>query len=335
MDHNLQSILEDLDTQVLRSNARKRVIRLRCPHDQQSSLILTEVLIPDGRIFDNIAGLEYLSKLQECAHLVPKIVSRDKYHKLLITEDLLGEYPFERALDANEEDPRLKQCLASIGESLAKLSLATRGDELAYRASRANWPFAETSTNRFEEGEKWKRHLAGASQWFDALGLKMPSSEIWRSLFLSYIAARNTSCFTHGDLNIQNAIFVNCEPRLIDLEFCAFRHFLYDVSAWYLGYPLTLYEEIKKSFDAECLGHWNERTMEKEWNFIVCYRVIQTLGALSLNLLKEDYAIVGKWTCRRALLIMLKRASELLLHSGETSKHWCVSLSATLHARWA
>ena len=130
----------------------------------------------------------------------------------------------------------------------------------------------------------------------------------------TYVVPGPFLTLTHGDPAPTNThVSARGALRLLDFEYGAYRHALYDVTAWDVLCPLpqhlvTLVRDVHHTSLAHRLPATRDDTRYREgWALMAAYRALATLTWIPTQVLVQDRPWVETWSSRRAVLATLSR----------------------------
>ena len=332
------------DPVLLKAGPRARVVRLRVETrgGDVTSLIAKHVLGDEARGFSDWASLEFLTGIEAASGLAPRFVAGDRHERLLLMQDLGPGRTLADVLEAGDPT-EIVAILRRLGTRMARLVLASRGREADYLALRRALPAAE-ETGRLVEARRWRRGLGHVSRWLDVLELRPPAgfTDSAERVAAGFAEPRDRLAFSHGDPAPTNNHVSGEGVCLVDFEYGAYRHALYDLSGWYVLCPLPAgwASELSAAFrrrlgrDAGVLS--DEVGFREAWAAMCAYRALAMIGWFPLRLVRENLPWVEDWSMREAMLSAAHRlhAATLDVPSlaplAELSERLCVRL----RSRW-
>jgi hypothetical protein len=128
---------------------------------------------------------------------------------------------------------------------------------------------------------------------------------------------------------------------LLDFEYGAFRHALYDLTAWDVLCPLPrdLLTAMRRRYRAGLGPAFPTSSPEfrAAWGEMVAFRALALLSWIPARVLDTNAPWVGDWTAREAILVALSRLSRALAGEGALApiRRTAGHLESRLRARWA
>ena len=303
--------------------ARGRSLVVRChltSHPQApSSLIVKRQTGDDARAFSDRAGVQFLSGLAGAAGIAPRYYGGDAAARLLVVEDLAGTRTLGELLAAGDH-AAIEGALRALAVPMARLVTSTRGTALAERYERLRLGFpGGAALGRQREAARWREALPRAVAWFAAFGCPVGSSfdaECGR-VAEAFAEPGAFLAFSHGDPAPSNNAIGPAAAWLLDFEYGAYRHALYDITGWYILCPLpeVWAAILHDSFRQHLAGMWplasDESAYGAAWATMCTYRALAMLSWFPPDMLDADRPWAEGWTMRGALLtaaLRLERA---------------------------
>ena len=119
--------------------------------------------------------------------------------------------------------------------------------------------------------------------------------------------------YSHGDPAPSNNLIGPTGARLLDFEYGAYRHALYDVTGWYILCPLpeAWATILHDTFRRHLAGMWpladDESAYRAAWATMCAYRALAMLSWFPYDMLDADRPWAEAWTMRGALLTAARR----------------------------
>jgi hypothetical protein len=233
--------------------------------------------------------------------------------------------------------------LCGLAEQNARLHTVTLGQEDALLRLRRALPGAATTGRRWE-AERWLAESGRLDAWFDALGCAAPAdlASCLSQIAETYAEPGEWLSLTHGDPAPSNNHIVGSTVRLLDFEYGAFRHALYDITAWNTLCPLPrrAVQLMRGAFQrvlAQKLPVAGDRAaFAQAWAMLCAYRGLALLTWVSPEVLETNRPMVGTWSAREAVLAAAARTAEVAANIPglEAVAGAAGQLYAALHARW-
>jgi hypothetical protein len=301
--------------QLLREGGRSLVARFGVRGAPGLSSVIVKLLRDDAaRGFSDWASLQFLQALPEAEGLAPRLLAGDADRRLFVLEDLGGDNSLQAVLEG--DDPgAVGRALAALAAQMARLCGVTLGHEARFEALRLALPASE-GLGRREEAMTWRIGAAAIDEWLEAAGATAPEglAACLDAVAAAYADPGPWLCFSHGDpAPTNNHIAADGRARLLDFEYGAFRHALYDITAWTIlcPLPLDLAEVMGRQFRAALMPALpiarNEAAFRQGWAALCAYRSVALLSWIGPSALEEDGEWVGAWTRRAAVFAAVAR----------------------------
>lgn len=312
-DH-FQQKLKITQSVVLKDGERSRVTRYAVePHHTIGSVIVKQIKQNEICGFSEWASLQFLSEIEPLAETHPQFYGGNINARLFVMEDLGETSNLTDAL--GQGDPStFKQTLRRLATQMARLVGETRGYQNRFENIRAVLP-GYRSLSRRAEGQRWLAGRKKLGQWFEALRVEAPVGfeRSFHYVAAAYLAPGPWLAFSHGDPAPTNNHITGTNVYLIDFEYGAFRHALYDLSGWNTLCPLPkTWVQIMLDCFQHQLTTWvpelgEEKTFKDAWGMICAYRALAMMTWLPLTILTVDRPWVGNWSMREALVSTIIR----------------------------
>lgn len=189
------------------------------------------------RFLNEWACLEFLTDLPGPSNFGPRLLASDRYHDLVILEDL-GKHGTVLDLLLGDDHSSAQCGLTAIGTFLGKMQAATldREEEFSAVQSRVNAaaPLSESTVD-------FRKKIERFQECFAYLDIQ-PMTGFWdalRDLENSIHGKNPFRSFIHADAGPHNFLHVDGAVQLIDYEFGTYGHGLLDVVSARLGFPQT------------------------------------------------------------------------------------------------
>ena len=205
-----------------------------------------------------------------------------------------------------------------MGRTMGRLVACTVGREGPFDDVRSGLPGTE-SLGRWQEAERWIAGFDRLHLWSQALGLPIPGG--FRAAFdqVAEVYARPGSflAFSHGDPAPTNNHLSSAGLTLLDFEYAAYRHALYDLTAWNVLCPLPpdWVNALRRSFcrtiipsRARALLESPSR-FEEAWATMCAFRAVAMLTWLDPEIIQVDGEWTDGWTRRQATMSTVVRLS--------------------------
>lgn len=301
---------------LVREGLRARVYRCRRSGADREAVILKRITASPALGFNDWASLEFLNGMPTAEGLAPRFLMGSVEQSVYLIEDLGGSDSLETRL--NESD---RGQVAAAFETLAavygRLHRATRGGETRFLAIRVRYPDAE-GLGRVVELERWLAGRERVDAWIAALGVKPPAGldDALHRVGAAYADPGPFLTFTHGDPAPTNNHVRDGVVRLLDFEYGAFRHALYDLTAWEVLCPLPrqIVRSMQRAWRQVVGKGWPEAAdaaaFREGWAAMCAFRALAMLTWVSPDVLERNRAWVGKWTAREALGTAISRLAQ-------------------------
>jgi hypothetical protein len=303
------------DPELLKDASRAVVLRCRVAGagGTPASLIVKAIRDDEATGYAEWASLAFLSALPAARGLAPRFVGGDVGRCLFLLEDLGAGQTLDDVLTGGTRG-EAEAMLGELARQMARLHTATLGCEAEFMRLRAALPGA-TGHGRAREAESWRAAHGRIVAWFAAAGVPAPAGF---DRCLERIAARYAEpgewlAFSHGDPAPSNNHTDGRSVRLLDFEYGAFRHALYDITAWDVLCPLPApaVALMRRAFQETLAGGLgsagDEARFAEEWALLCAYRALAIATWIDPAALHANRPFVGAWTARHALLAALGR----------------------------
>jgi hypothetical protein len=296
----------------------------------------------DATAYTEWAALAFLAELSAARGLVPAFLGGDTRARLLLLEDLGPGRTLHEVL-TDDTAAAATTVLNQLAAQMARLHAATRGAEARFATLRAALPGA-TATGRQQEAAAWLAAWPRVEGWFAAHGLALPPGleGCRRQIAHSYAEPGPWLSFSHGDPAPTNNHVGVQGVRLLDFEYAAYRHALYDITAWNVLCPLPpdLVTQMRQTFQqtlAATLQQAGEPIhFAMAWAELCAFRALAVLSWISLDVLAADQPFAPGWSAREAVLAALTRVSGVSasVPALEPLVQVCDALCNALRVRW-
>lgn len=298
---------------VLKEWERSRVLRLELEAGPSSSLIVKQVLSSPDLGFTDYASHAFLSSLD--TPLAARFVIGDATLRFFLMEDLGALHNLSELLPQNDE-LAIQRALERLGSTMARLANATIGREQDWNRIRASLP-AGPGPNRHTEARTWRQGWRKVQRWLQQIDVPMPKGldTVLAELEANYVAPSHLA-FSQGDPAPTNHTLTHERCRLVDFEYGAFRHALHDLAQWHIRCPLKAHW-----FDGLCAPmkeHLVGPMFVDEESFSLGLALQAAYSAIYMYMwipveqaLERDFARVGSWTQRDALICTSRRLATL------------------------
>ncbi|HEU4325994.1 MAG TPA: hypothetical protein VFS21_22840 [Roseiflexaceae bacterium] len=305
------------DPLLLSDRGRNWVLRCRVePACDGHSTVIVKQRRPDAdaRLLQTEwACLALLADLPGAGGLAPGLLAGDPQRGLLVLADLGDGGTLDDVLRGRDRD-LLDRSLATLARSTARLHTLTHDRETAFDALCRRVPGLDTLA-RLAEAERWRAALPRALAWLDALGLAAPPDLTATIDYLAnlYVNPADMLALSHGDPAPSNNRLIGNGVALLDFEYGAFRHALYDITAWHILCPLPspCVDLVSREFQSELAtalpAAADPERYRAGWAALCAYRGLAMLGWLPPSALEADRPWVERWSARRAAVATCAR----------------------------
>lgn len=309
------SLLGISEPQVLKDWERNIILRCRLKSGREGppSVIVKQIKTQPSCGFSDWAALEFLADCGGTEDLAPRFYGGRVDPAFFLMEDLGRGGSIDDLLQGSHRR-EAEEALFDLARITALLHARTREHEDKYHARRAALP-AGDGLGREVEVARWREGLAIVRQWFEGAGCTLPpaATACFEDIAAAYADPGPFLTFTHGDMAPTNNHVAGGRLRLLDFEYGAFRHALYDLSAWNILCPLpdALVMAMQRAYRAELAPAWeamrDEATYRDGWARMCAWRALALLSWIPVPTLETDGLWVGNWTRRSAALRTLER----------------------------
>ncbi|MCB0192388.1 MAG: hypothetical protein KDJ65_10635 [Anaerolineae bacterium] len=303
-----QKSLQATQPEVIKDGSRSRVIRYTTAHHTIPSVIVKTIEQDESCGFSEWASLQFLSTIDNLAGSQPYFYGGHKEARLVVMQDLGRAANLGELFDDGHR-PTILAALSHMAQHMAHLVGHTRGQEALFEKMRAQLPGYQT-VGRHVEAQRWCDGRIKLGHWFEALRVPTPPGfdRVFYHIATVYMQPGPWLSFSHGDPAPTNNHISTAGVRLLDFEYGAFRHALYDLTAWNILCPLpeAWIQLMMNCFQQQVIP-WlpeggNEKTFQEAWALICAYRALALITWLPLTILTVDRPWVGRWTMREAFM---------------------------------
>lgn len=336
-----------LQQPVVIKNATRSLV-LRCAvqwpsdHGPVDSVIVKHMRTDLARGFTDWASLAFFAGIPEAHRLVPRFLGGDAEHRLFVLEDLGGSATVEDVLRTSDTKSA-QSTLRSLAVTMARLQAATFGKESAFAAVRRDLPFA--GDGRQTEAENWLHNWEQITGWFRALDCAIPDGLMGCAQDIAGLYANPGPflSFSHGDPAPTNNHVSGGHVRLLDFEYGAFRHALYDLTGWNVLCPLpaAVIDQMSDVFRTEMARtnpvFQDDAQYRYAWAALSAHRAMSILTWIKPDVIAANRPWVDEqWTCRHAVLAAVLRMQQATAHVSELAPVAAAArmLAAELLRRW-
>lgn len=326
---------------------RGRSLVLRCEvqgHPDILSLVVKHNTGDDQRGFNDWASLQFLARIPQTNGIAPRFYAGDPDARIVVMEDLGVSRSLGDVLEGSDE-PSVLETLRALALPMARLVAATNGKEQEFAGLRASLPDA-ADAGRLHEAEHWIGGRNKIDDWADALGVALPAGfdDAFNDVAATFARPGQFLAFSHGDPAPSNNHIRGQRVRLLDFEYGAYRHALYDLSGWYVLCPLhedwvavltnAFRHELAQSGAAALVG--DDRAYSEGWAAMCAYRALAMLTWFPQTVLETEHPWTPGWTMRQAMIstcLRLERATRGS-HSLAALSAWGGLMAQACQARW-
>jgi hypothetical protein len=284
----------------------------------------------------------FLSGLPEARDIVPRFFGGDVAGGFFLIEDL-GEGTSLQHILTGTDPVAACAALQALASRMARLHAVTLGKRELFESIRAGLP--ETDGIGCEwEARQWLDNRTKISAWFKALDCNPPAGfdKCLEHISGVFRQPGDFLAFTHGDPAPTNNHFVKGRACLLDFEYGAFRHALYDITAWNIlcALPPDCVREMKRCFREElaktCIAARDDARFAEAWACLCAYRALAILTWMPVDIIGANRPWADSWTMREAVFVALSRMKEVatpfpqLEAAGEAAG----ILTESMRARW-
>ncbi len=334
--------------QLIKDKTRSVVVRCAVESADSTAVTPTSVIIKQMRDnetlgFDDWASLAFLSAPTATQGLAPGFLGGDIAERFFVMEDLGGSYTLEDVLKTQDSTSALTM-LQRLAVQMACLHAATLHSESAFDAIRTTLPGAQR-INRAKEATHWLQQTEKVLAWFAAAGCAVPVgfANCLEEVAHLYAQPGPFLAFTHGDPAPSNNHVRDGQVRLVDFEYGAYRHALYDLTGWNILCPLPTdwVQVMRQAFQQElavaCAAARDPEQFDHAWAHVCAFRAVAILTWIPLAVLEANRPWVDThWTSRHAVLAALLRCQNATNTVGSLAPlcEAVAGLSAALQSRW-
>jgi hypothetical protein len=242
--------------------------------------------------------------------LAPRFYAGGARERLVVMEDLGPAVSLANVLEDEQATPAI-EALRALAVTMARLLHATGAHEDVYDRLRTMMPGA-AGLGRQIEARRWLAAIVRVEQWADAVGIRLPPGfpAACAHIASTYAEPGPFLAFSHGDPAPSNNQLRGAEVLLVDFEYAAYRHALYDLTAWDTLCPLprawveTMEQTFLQTAASGPLAYAlaDENGYRQARAAMCAYRALAMLTWLSPDVLSHDRAWVDGWTRREALI---------------------------------
>jgi hypothetical protein len=335
------------EPQLLKDATRMVVVRahVRASHhapDTPRSVIIKAIRDDPATGFSEWASLAFMDELPQAHTIAPRFLGGSVAQRLFAISDLGPGCTLHDTL-CEATPAEVDMTLTRLGRQMARLHAITAGRERDFERIRHALPAAE-QTGRRREAERWLGARGRLAAWFAAAGCDLPAGfdAALEQIAAAYAEPGAWLTFSHGDPAPSNSHIAGDNVWLLDFEYGAFRHALYDISAWNVLCPLPqcqvqlLVQAFQEALAAHMPAVADRAAFEGAWGLLCVYRALAILSWVEPAVLSADRPMVGDWSAREAVLAALTRslAADRLVAALAPVAIAAERLCAALRARW-
>ncbi|MGV3724146.1 MAG: hypothetical protein ACO1SX_24905, partial [Actinomycetota bacterium] len=259
------------------------------------------------------ASLAFLREISAAADLTPVLLGGDEAGAQYLLEDLGPSISLDDVLRSTDSGAA-HSTLEALARAYARLHAATVGHERRFLALRAGLPSGDAQ-GRAAEAARWTAARSKLDEWLAALDVLTPNG---LDAELDLIAGRYTEpgpwlTFTHGDPAPTNNHVYGDTVRLLDFEYGAYRHALYDLSAWNVLCPLPepVVAAMQSAYRTELAPSLSQirddAHFHEEWALLCAFRALAILSWVPPKVLEQNWPWADEWTAREAVIAAISR----------------------------
>ena len=302
--------------------------------------------VPEGpawRLFNEWAGLQFLTELTGAAPPTPKFYGGDREAGIVILEDLGQGSQLDHLL-LGDDGQAAEQGLLGLMTALGQLHALTMGHQSTFDTLRARLGPRPKMSHMDILAEQQQDFL----QFVDAAGVTLRSSlaSDFKVLEGFLNPANPFMAYSHRDPCPDNCLFVGQTMKLLDFEFGKFRNALLDgvygrihfPTCWCVNrLPERVYLQMEQVYRRElakgCPAALDDETFNRTLAEACTW---QMMSSLFLDVLKED----DRWgisTHRQRALLRLNKAAEISQEMGHLEALGATAgdLAETLRQAWS
>lgn len=326
--------------------ARDRSLTVRCAVAGLAatrSVVIKWNTSDDARGFTELASLRFLTGLPGAREVAPSLYAGTSDDRILVMEDLGEARSLENLLDHGDV-ATVRRAVRALAIPMARLVEASSGREESFERLRSALPGAVLGRSR--EAERWINGFGRIERWADALGIQLPQGfrDAFGQVAGVYAHPGPYLAFSHGDPAPSNNHIVGSQARLMDFEYGAYRHALYDITGWFVLCPLPpeWVADLERSFrgslrDGPARGLVeDEATWCEAWGIMCAYRALAMMTWFPTDLLEQDRQWVPGWTMRPAIISTVLRLRDATagISDLQSITEFAARATETLRMRW-
>jgi hypothetical protein len=300
--------------EILKQWNRNYVLRCAVGSDNAAlpdSVILKHIKQQSDCGYDDWAGVEFLSRVEANPPFAPRFLGGDPSAGFFIMEDLGPGQTLEDLLLGTDR-AAAEEALLGLAATVGRMHAATKGREDEYRQIRASLDPVTAST-RARNASNFREGLAVVRQAFQALDAQ-PARGFEGECARVAGTLENPGAwltYTHGDMAPSNNHYHTALPRLLDFEYGAFRHALYDAIFWHIicPFPAEVALRMDDVYRAEAAGAIpavaGDGSFSSALAELCAYDLLINLKWHFRHAFAQDRSWAGDFTVRQALLYKL------------------------------
>jgi hypothetical protein len=296
---------------------RNLTVRCVVQGGEVESVILKKIQQEPARGFSEWASLSLLAQIPGAQGRVPTFYGGDIASGVYLLADL-GPGQCLQDLLQGGDGASMPQVLGTLAQTMGTLQAASQGYEGVFEHLCQQLPARALTAD--EEAQQWLQSESKLQSWMAACGVMPPPhwQRARKTLALASADAGNFRAWSHGDPAPTNHHFVAGKAYLLDFEYGAYRHALYDLSAWQILCPLPaawvslLRQHFVQAWEQAGGARLSAEAWERGWAEMCAYRAYAIWSWMPPELLTQDRPWAEHWTMRAALLAALSRLSTLL-----------------------
>lgn len=299
---------------------------------------------PAWRLFNDWAGLQFLTELAGADSPTPQFYGGDREAGIVILEDLGQGTQLDHLLLGNDSKAA-EHGLLGLMTALGRLHALTIGHQSTFEALRDRLgPRVKKASYKDIVAQQQQAFL----QFIDGANVRLRSN--LTSDFKTLEGFLNPDnpfmAYSHHDPCPDNCLFVGQTMKLLDFEFSGFRHALLDgvygrihfPTCWCVNrLPDHVYHQMEQVYRQELAQGCPEVLDDEVFNRVLVEACTwQMLRSLFIGVLEED----GQWgisTHRQRALLRLSQVAEITQEVGHLKELGATAgdLAETLHQEWA